>query len=139
MRSFFQFTRKLLKNPVTYKTQHRAIWNWRVGWLFKPYPQKGRLSIIRQIQFNALGFVICMPIWHALAEYGILPPIACFWDEELRLEWQTQKAKFFEAEKEKQEMNEKIVALAKKREENAKKKLDDNFNINLPVWPPPWK
>ena len=76
-----------------------------------------------------------MPIWHAFAEYGIAPPIACFWDEDLRLEWQTQKAKFFQAEKEKLKMNEKIVALAKKREENANKKLDDD----LPVWPPPWK
>ena len=57
MISFFQVTAKLLKNPITHKTQHRTIWNWKIGWLFKPYPQKGRASTIRQIQFNALGMI----------------------------------------------------------------------------------
>ena len=138
MSTAFRFTSNLLKTHVNLTSPplrnlelKRSIWNWRVGWLLKPWPKKGtreyRIKYAIHVTRWLIGGAI---IYYFGQEYGYMGTNP--WETSF-----TSLRKIDEEEQAKlQALSDEMVEKAKKRQENAHLKLD----VDLPYqWPPPFK
>ena len=137
MSTAFRFTSNLLKThanltlPLRNLQLKRSIWNWRVGWLLKPWPKKGtreyRIKYAIHVSKWLTGLAIVIYFGQ---EYGYLSLNP--WETDF-----TKLRKIDENEQaELQAKSDELIKLAMKRQENANLKLD----VDLPYqWPPPFK
>ena len=118
MSTAFRFTSNLLKthanltSPLRNLQLKRSIWNWRVGWLLRPWPKEGTREYRIRYAIHATKWLTGLAIVIYFGqEYGYLSTNP--WESDF-----TNLRKIDEEEQAKlKTMSDEMVELAKKRQE----------------------